>query len=111
MSITRELTIAAGRLYCLVRVLNFLREPVTSTVSLSLAADFAEMFEVRGGVRRPARTHALAPKQLDRGLVLAYVGEDEVFRETIIGFDPKPDDLELVAGSARGTWGGCAPAR
>ena len=104
LSITRELMIAAGRLYYLIRLLNFLREPVTSTVALALAADFADMFEVRGGVRRPARGHALAPKQVRRGLVLAYIGEDDVFRETIIELDPMPGELELTTGRARGKW-------
>ena len=63
LSMTRELMIASGRLYYLVRLRNFLREPVTTTASLALAADFADMFEVRGGVRRSARGHALAPKR------------------------------------------------
>jgi glycogen debranching enzyme len=104
LSITRELMIAAGRLYYLVGLRNFLREPVTTTVSLALAADFADMFEVRGGVRRDARGHALLPKQCGRQLVLAYVGEDEAFRESIIELDPIPEDLELEAGRARGGW-------
>jgi glycogen debranching enzyme len=104
LSVTRELMIASGRLYYLIRLRNFLREPVTSTVSLALGADFADMFEVRGGVRRDARGHALAPKRLERGLVLAYVGEDEAFRESILELDPSPADLELAAGRARGRW-------
>jgi glycogen debranching enzyme len=54
LSITRELMIASGRLYYQVRVLNFLRESVTTSVSLALAADFADIFEVRGGP--PARS-------------------------------------------------------
>jgi glycogen debranching enzyme len=104
LSVTRELMIASGRLYFLIRLRNFLREAVTTAVSLALAADFADMFEVRGGVRRDARGHALAPKQSDRGLILAYVGEDEAFRETIVELDPFPDDLELNASRARGRW-------
>ena len=104
LSVTRELMIGSGRLYYLIRLRNFLREAVTSTVSLVLGADFADMFEVRGGVRRAARGHALAPKRLERGLVLAYVGEDEVFRESILELDPIPADLELAAGRARGRW-------
>ena len=104
LSITRELMIASGRLYYLVLLRNFRPEAVTSTVSLTVAADFADMFEVRGGVRRPARGHALAAKHQERGLVLAYVGEDEAFRETILELDPLPDDLQLTAGRARATW-------
>jgi N-terminal domain of (some) glycogen debranching enzymes len=87
-----------------VRILNFLRELVTSTVSLQLASDFADMFEVRGGVRCSARGHSLAPKKIERGLVLAYVGEDEAFRKAIVELDPIPDGLELAAGRARGRW-------
>jgi glycogen debranching enzyme len=104
LSITRELMIAAGRLYYLIRMRNFLREPVTTTVSLAVGADFADMFEVRGGVRRTARGHALAPKHLARGVVLAYVGEDDAFREAIVEFDPKPDLVELGLDRARGHW-------
>jgi glycogen debranching enzyme len=104
LSITRELMIASGRLYYLVCLRNFRREPVSTTVSLALAADFADMFEVRGGVRRRERGHALAPKRRASGLVLAYVGEDGAFRESIISLDPMPDDLDLEAGRARGRW-------
>ena len=104
LSISRELMIASGRLYYLVRVLNFLREPVTTSVSLALAADFADIFEVRGGPRRQARGHALAPKQLERGLVLAYVGEDEAFREAVIELDPQPARVELDPRRVRAHW-------
>ena len=104
LSITRELMIAAGRLYYLVRILNFLRESVTTGLSVALAADFADMFEVRGGLQRSARGHALAPKRLPRGLVLAYVGEDEAFRETIVELDPMPDALELDSDHAQAHW-------
>jgi glycogen debranching enzyme len=102
LSVTRELMIVSGRLYYLVRLRNFLRECVTTTASLAVAADFADMFEVRGGVRRPARGHAMAPKRTGRGLVLAYVGEGEIFREAVIELAPAPDDLDLGTGQTRG---------
>jgi glycogen debranching enzyme len=104
LSITRELTIAAGRLYYLVSLRNFLGRPVTTAVSLALAADYADMFEIRGFPRRDARGHALAPKQTERGLTLAYVGEDEAFRETVIELDPIPDQLDLAADRAQARW-------
>ena len=56
--------------------------------------------------RRAARGHALAPKQLERGIVLAYVGEDEVFREAIIEFDPGPGRVDLEAGPRAWQLGG-----
>ena len=104
LSISRELMIAAGRLYYRVRVLNFLRESVSTSVSLTLAGDFADIFEVRGGPRREARGHALAPKQIERGVVLAYVGEDEVFREAVIELDPPPARVELGADRVQAHW-------
>jgi len=104
LSISRELMIAAGRLYYRVRVLNFLREAVSTSFTLSLASDFADIFEVRGGPRREARGHALAPKRLGRGVVLAYVGEDEVFREAVIELDPQPARIELGAERVQVHW-------
>jgi glycogen debranching enzyme len=104
LSIGRELMVAAGRLYYKVRLRDFTGEPVATDVSLALAADFADMFEVRGGPRRAARGHALAPKRTARGLTLAYVGEDEVFRETVVEFDPAPQLVELDAERARARW-------
>jgi glycogen debranching enzyme len=104
LSITRELSIAAGRLYHMVRIHNFLREPLTIPLSLTVEADFADMFEVRGGVSRHLRGHALAPKHLDGDIVLAYVGEDEAFRECIVHFDPPPHRIALGTEYAGGEW-------
>jgi len=76
-----------------------------TTLTLSLAADFADVFEVReASPRRSRRGHALAARRLDRGLVLAYVGEDDVFRETIVEFAPQPVHVELNAERALATW-------
>jgi glycogen debranching enzyme len=104
LSISRDLMIVSGRLYYLVRVLNFLREAVTTSVSLALAGDFADIFEVRGGPSRQARGDVLAPKQSERGLVLAYVGEDDTFREAVIELDPKPARVELDPRCVRAHW-------
>ena len=103
LDVQRNLVIA-GRLYHLTQLSSFLRDPVTISLTLALAADFADVFEVRGFPRRSARGHALAPKALDRGLSLAYIGEDEEFRETIIEFDPPPDELSLENERARASW-------
>ena len=111
LDVQRNLVIA-GRLYHLTQLSSFLRDPVTISLTLALAADFADVFEVRGFPRRSARGHALAPKALDRGLALAYIGEDEEFRETIIEFDPQPDELSLETERARASWSSSfSPAR
>ncbi len=84
---------------------------MSTGVSLSLAGDFADIFEVRGGPRREARGHALAPKRLGRGVVLAYVGEDEVFREAVIELDPQPDADRAGRRARTGALGDDARAR
>ncbi len=104
LAIGRELMCAAGRLYYRVRVHNFLPEPVGTTLSLVVAGDFADIFEVRGGPLREARGQVLAPKRIERGVVLAYVGEDEVFREAVVEFDPQPTEVELGAERVRAQW-------
>jgi glycogen debranching enzyme len=104
LSITRELLIASGRLYYLVRIRNFLPDAVMTSVSLALSADFADMFEVRGIPLRKARGHALAPRQTERGVTFAYLGEDQVFRETVIELDPDPESLRLADGGAEASW-------
>ncbi len=104
LSISRELMIACGP-----PVLPGARAQLPARVGDARAsrcrwlADFADIFEVRGGPRREARGHALAPKQIERGLVLAYVGEDEVFREAVIELDPPPARVELGAVACRRT--------
>jgi glycogen debranching enzyme len=105
LSITRELMVASGRLYYLIHLRNFLGETVSTSLALALGADFADMFEVRGAPLRPARGHALAPRQTRRGVTLAYVGEDDAFRETVIELDPVPDTLSLDGGRPRARWG------
>jgi len=104
LSISRELMIATGRLYYLVRVRSFLREALTTSLSLALTADFADIFEIRGGPRRDTRGHSLAPKRLGRGLVFAYVGEDRTFREAVIELDPQPAQVELDPDRVRAHW-------
>jgi glycogen debranching enzyme len=96
--------LVAGRLYHLARLSSFLPHPVTTTLSLSLAGDFADMFEVRGGPTRSARGHALASKRSDRGLTIAYVGEDELFRETVVEFDPQPAEIAFDGDRATAIW-------
>jgi glycogen debranching enzyme len=65
------------RLYLDLCFRNLGARHVETTISLRLAADFADMFEVRAAADpRPARGHALAPKRTRTGIAFAYVGED-----------------------------------
>jgi glycogen debranching enzyme len=61
-------------------------------IDLTFAADFADLFEVRGAER--ARRGALEPPQVERSAVrLAYLGLDRRRRETVLRFDPAPQEL------------------
>jgi glycogen debranching enzyme len=84
-----------GRLFERVRVKNYNPREVELSVSFSLAADFADIFEVRG-IRRGLRGHHDPPRvERDRG-EFTYTGEDGVVRRTVIQFDPVPERLEVV---------------
>ena len=76
-----------------IEVRNFGSEPITLPISLRFAADFADIFEVRG-MERPARGTLLEPRMEEAaGLVLAYDGLDGVRRTTRIGFAPMPEQV------------------
>lgn len=100
----RRVIAVGGRLYHQMELYNFAGHAVSTTLELWLAADFADVFEVRGAGHRAVRGHALAPKLTPRGLLLAYVGEDEQFRETVVEFDPKPDVIAFDGQRAHVTW-------
>jgi len=72
---------------------NFGDETVTLPISLRFAADYADIFEVRG-MERPARGTLHEPRIEPDGLILAYEGLDGVGRTTRIGFVPVPDVIE-----------------
>jgi glycogen debranching enzyme len=86
-----------GKCYERLTVRNFDQRPRRANVEISFAADFADIFEVRGTVR--ARRGKMQPPQVDADrLTLAYVGLDGRRRATTLRFDPAPG--ELSAGRA-----------
>jgi glycogen debranching enzyme len=68
--------------------------PVGQTIPLDLAfaADFADLFEVRGD-RRPRRGTLNVEVTDERTVRFAYMGLDDVERTTTLHFDPAPDSL------------------
>lgn len=84
-----------GDLYQRLRVVNFNPFPIALTLRMEFAADFADVFEVRGmqrtrrGRYRPLRTTA-------RSLELAYDGRDGVRRRTQILFKPGPQAIRRL---------------
>ncbi len=100
----RRVIAVGSRLFHQLELANFAGRAVATTLELWLAADFADVFEVRGADQRSARGHALAPKLTSKGLLLAYVGEDEQFRETVVEFDPKPEAIAFDGQRAHVSW-------
>ena len=75
-----------------ISVRNFTDSAQDITLRIAFAADFADLFEVRGN-RRPRRG-TLHPPELGPGMVtLAYTGLDGQDRRTRIRFDPAPARL------------------
>ncbi|MBW8270405.1 amylo-alpha-1,6-glucosidase [Caldovatus aquaticus] len=74
---------------------NFGSVEVACELALGYAADFADIFEVRGG-RRPRRGESLPPEATEEGgAVLGYRGLDGVTRRTRLDFVPRPDAHRL----------------
>jgi glycogen debranching enzyme len=73
-------------------VRNFDDKPRRMELGISFAADFADLFEVRGAHRaRRGETH---PPKIGGGhATLSYTGLDKRRRSTTIGFDPAPTKL------------------
>jgi glycogen debranching enzyme len=78
--------------YQRLKLKNYGRLPMLTVVSSIFAADFADIFEVRG-MTRMARGRKLEPQVERHRVVLGYRGLDEVERRTVLSFDPAPTEL------------------
>jgi glycogen debranching enzyme len=75
--------------YVHIRILNYGSDPADVSVRVKFAADFADIFEVRGTARE--RTGQRLPDELgDDQVILGYRGLDGVVRRTRFEFSPKP---------------------
>lgn len=74
------------------RITNHGSESVELRVSLAFAADFIDLFEVRG-MRRERRGDMLAPAVGHGEVTLSYRGLDAVVRRTRLHFTPAPQRL------------------
>ena len=79
---------------CYERVLvrNFSDAPLHVRLTFRFAADFADLFEVRGE-KRAARGQSTAALASDHSVILRYVGLDKMERTTQLTFDPPPKTL------------------
>lgn len=97
ISIRRSRLIKEGlveRIY----VRNYHSAPVHVRMSVTLASDFADIFEVRG-MRRPKRGRVHRPAVQEKEVILSYTGTDRMRRKTRIIFSRPP---ELIHGGRAG---------
>ncbi len=81
-----------GAVYERVTVRNFDTEERTIQVDIGFAADFADLFEIRG-MTRLRRGVTRDPDVGEAQVRLSYVGRDDLERSTHIQFEPAPDQL------------------
>ncbi len=78
------------------RAASYCTDTIRSVLRLEFAADFADVFEVRGA-RRQRRGEVLATEVSNRTVIFRYRGLDDKVRSTRISFNPAP--AKLAAGT------------
>ena len=99
----RRTVLIADRLFYRVRLRNFDLNPVATVVEVTLAADFADVFEVRGVVRG-TRGQLLDPVRDQARIRFRYVGEDGWNDETLVELEPSPARVRIDGGRVRVAW-------
>lgn len=90
--INRSKFLWKGTCYETVRIHNFGMAKCTINWSLRFAADYADIFEVRGQKRERRGEHLAAEVQED-SIQLGYIGLDNQLRTTHITCSPRPDKI------------------
>jgi glycogen debranching enzyme len=99
----RRTLVIADRLFYRVRVRSFRPDPVATVVAVSLAADFADVFEVRGvGGRTSGRV--LPPARDGDRVRFSYVAGDGQGRETLVELGPSPARVRIDEGRVHVAW-------
>ena len=91
--IRNTLLLGNGALFQTLDITNYAAEHSNFTLELTFAADFVDLFELRG-VKRAKHGEHLPPLVDKDKLVLAYRGLDGPERRTEIAFDPAPAWIE-----------------
>jgi glycogen debranching enzyme len=85
--------VLSGSLFERIRVRNFGTKARTLKLTVDFAADFLDIFEVRGLFRENRGQHQ--PSEVERSRVtLSYRGLDGGLRSTTLRFSPAPDELD-----------------
>jgi len=92
--IARTKFLQEGAFHELIVLHNYGHETYTLPLALSCEGDFRDIFEVRGA-QRVRRGELYPARVMDRGSIrLAYKGLDNKKRETVLRFDPYPEELQ-----------------
>lgn len=94
--IQRHRFLSGSRLYERIALTNYSEYNAHVPLKLAYAADFADIFEVQGQVRKE-RGQALEPVVSARAVELSYRGLDEVLRTTEIKFSSQPKAISSQA--------------
>src|SRR6185503_909073 len=93
LRIARRLTVHSAQLYQQLIVEAFNREPLDISLTLHFAADFVDVFEVRGHPR-DKRGRLLPPVVDGASVQLAYEGLDKIRRTATLTFSPAPAQID-----------------
>jgi len=99
----RRTVLISDRLFYRVRVRNFGSEAVMTVAGLSLAADFADVFEVRGVSRRTSG-RLLQPTHDQDRVRFGYVAADGEERETLVELEPAPARVRVDGDRVHVEW-------
>ncbi len=92
LHIARSKFLWQGTCYERVRISNFGSVPVETDLVVDFAADFTDVFEVRG-MKRERRGRRLDDELAPASVALGYEGLDGVVRRARLTFDPVPETL------------------
>jgi glycogen debranching enzyme/glycosyltransferase involved in cell wall biosynthesis len=81
-----------NRLFERITLTNYSHVPIAAPLRFDFAADFRDMFEVRGAPR-PKRGKTEAPEVTSAGVAYLYTGLDGVDRRSAISFEPQPERI------------------
>jgi glycogen debranching enzyme len=99
----RRTVLIADRLFYRVRVRNFASNPVVTAAEVSLAADFADVFEVRA-MGRGTEGRVLEPIHDEARVRFSYVAADGEQRDTLVELEPSPAGVRIDGGRVHLAW-------
>lgn len=96
----RRTRVVSGLVHERIRIRNYNETPVKAVLEMALGSDYADIFEVRG-LKREERGKLLSPRVDKNTVKFAYMGTDEVFRETWVEFSQTPTTVKVEGPTAR----------